>query len=145
MSVFSHVVSGADPAAHGDCYCAQTHIHTNRRGAGTTAMEHTVLLWLSKGNRGFSLIKKKKLYLYFSVPFLFWEASVLTAELKTVTHRAQSHCVCVCVMWKAVDSLPRHKAVGPNRKLHTLPVQSVCVPAWLPNLFHTNILPDWLF
>ena len=69
MSVFSFVMSAAD-TAQGYCYRAytHTHTHTNRKHGGTPGMEHIVLLRPIKGNREFSLLKKKH-YLYLSVPF----------------------------------------------------------------------------
>lgn len=110
---------------------------------GTTGREHIVLLWLIKENRGFSLFKKNYTFISRFLSILRGKCGDCGAKNP---HTPSTVAPCVCV-WceRQLIPLPRHKAVGPNRKLHTLPVRSVCVPAWLLNLSftQTSFLTDY--
>lgn len=48
---------------------------------------------------------------------------------------------CVCVHERHLFPLPKHKAMGPNRKLHTLLYDPSVSRPPKPKL-HTNILPE---
>ena len=78
----------------------RTHTHTNRKHGGTPGMEHIVLLRPIKGNREFSLLKKKH-YLYLSVPF-YSEGADWGA--KNQTHWVWVWvCACACVWERERD------------------------------------------
>ena len=72
---------------------------------------------------------------------LFWEASVLTAELKILTHQAWPHCVCVCVLWfLCKDTKPWAPTGSITHSLYNL-----CSSPSPELQFHKHILPEWLF
>lgn len=133
MSVFSHIVSGAD-TANSDCYSVSSHTGPHKMNGGTPSKGDIVLY------REYSTFVLKNTPPLSLSSFGFWDASMPTKELKKSSHTNRIHSVRVCFMWKVLcpDTKPCAQTGSITHSLYNL---CVLEPESWTSVSHKH--PSW--